>query len=397
MKRIYCFALLVSCAITTLAQVILVENTSKHPRRNAIARVTLKKPLPPGRYQVVDRMNGKILPAQLADSVTVLFMPPSPIPPKAFGSYALKPATQKFASKINIQHQQNGLLVLVGNKPLLFYHTAEAMPPSDSPAYYRRSGFIHPLFSPNGSVLTDDFPAGHAHQHGIFMTWVNTSFRGQFTDFWNQHKKTGTVEHAALLETKEGPVFTQIKSKLRHLSLVHGPVLEETWTLTIYPFSEYFLFDLESSQVNITQDTLYLNKYSYGGLAFRGSKEWNSHDKAYYKNSWQILTSEGKDTSNANHTHARWMDASGKIGDEISGATVFGHPANFRHPQSIRVHPEMPYWCFAPVVEGPFVLPPGKPYISRFRYFVHAGATDKNTLEMLYTDFIKPIKTIVSY
>lgn len=356
----------------------------------------LKKPLPPGAYQLVDRTNGQILPAQLLDSVTVVFIPQSPMPAKAFGAYMLKPATQKFASKIKVQNQPNGLLVSVDNKPLLFYHTKEAMPPADSPAYYRRSGFIHPLYSPNGSVLTDDFPADHAHQHGVFMTWVNTTFRGQFLDFWNQHKKTGTVEHVEVLGVIEGPVFTQIKTKLRHVSITQGPVLEEVWTITIYPFSKHFLFDLESEQVNITQDTLYLNKYTYGGLAFRGSKEWNKNDKANYKNSWQILTSEGKDTSNANHTHARWTDASGKIGDKMSGATVFGHPTNFRHPQSIRVHPEMPYWCFAPVVDAPFTLAPGKPYTSRFRYFVHDGAADVKTIENINADWVKPVRVAVS-
>ena len=265
------------------------------------------------------------------------------------------------------------------------------MPPADSPSYYRRSGFIHPLYSPNGSVLTDDFPAGHAHQHGVFMTWVNTTFRNQKLDFWNQHQKTGTVAHAEVISIEEGPVFTRIKTKLRHLSLVHGPVLEEVWTITVYPFASNFLFDLESEQVNITKDTLFLNQYHYGGLAFRGSREWNSHDTVHYRNPWQIITSEGKDNASANHSHARWVDASGKLNGQVSGATVFGHPANFRYPQAIRLHPDMPYWSYAPVVDGPFALAPGEPYKSRFRYFVHAGAVNAGIIESVNANWVEPV------
>lgn len=282
---------------------------------------------------------------------------------------------------VRIEQQPAGMLVKVNNKPLLFYHTKEAMPPADSPSYYRRSGFIHPLYSPNGSVLTDDFPAGHAHQHGIFTAWTNTTFRGKMVDFWNQHKKLGTVEHVEVLEAKEGRDFGRIKTKLRHISLEHGTVLEEIWTLTIYPYSDYFLFDLESDQVNVTADTLTLNKYTYGGLGIRASKQWNSHDTANFKSEWNILTSEGIKGDSANHTHAKWVDASGILDNKTSGLTVFTHPSNFRYPQTIRVHPEMPYWAYAPVVDGEFKLAPGQHYKSRFRFFVHDGAVDKKVID----------------
>jgi hypothetical protein len=288
---------------------------------------------------------------------------------------------------VRIEQHPVGMLVKVNYKPVFFYHTKEAMPPADSPSYYRRSGFIHPLYSPNGSILTDDFPAGHAHQHGIFTAWTNTTFKGKMVDFWNQHKKLGTVEHVQVLEVKDGPGSGRIKTKLRHVSLEHGPVLEEIWTITIYPHSDYFLFDLESEQVNITSDTLTLNKYLYGGLGIRGSKQWNSHDTANFKNEWNLLTSEGIQGDSANHTHVKWVDVSGMLDEKMSGLTVFTHPSNFRYPQAIRVHPEMPYWAYAPVVDGEFKLAPGKTYKSRFRFFVHEGAPDRKVIEKIMKEW----------
>ncbi|MGB8193049.1 MAG: DUF6807 family protein, partial [Chitinophagaceae bacterium] len=140
---------------------------------------------------------------------------------------------------------------------------------------------------------------------------------------------------------------------------------------------------------------LYLNKYHYGGLAVRGSKEWNRHDTPHFRNDWQILTSEGKNNASANHTPARWVDASGKVSDKTGGITVLGHPSNFRYPQAIRVHPDMPYWCFAPVVDGAFTLAPGANYKSAFRFFVHDGVADTTAIEkaeMNYKD--APVKSL---
>jgi hypothetical protein len=387
MKHLVLLLFFACCFHAISAQEVIIEvSAAKHTPRDV--QVHLSKPLSPSvTYQLKNTATGHVVPAQLLDSTTLVFMLETPLAPGTTRSYVLTTTNKKFKPAVKIEPQQNGLLVKVKNKPVFFYHTKEAMPPADSPAYYRRSGFIHPLYSPDGNVLTDDFPAGHAHQHGIFLTWVNTTFRGQKVDFWNQHQKTGTVEHVEVLEVKEGPVFSRIKTKLRHVSLAHGPVLEETWTLTIYPLSAEFMFDLESEQVNITSDTLFINKYHYGGLAFRGSKEWNRHDKVYFKNNWQILTSEGKDTTNANHSHARWVDASGKLNGKVNGLTIFSAGDNFRYPQAIRVHPDMPYWCFAPMVDSAFTLTPGKPYRSKYRFFVHSGTATVPVREMLAEDW----------
>ena len=76
--------------------------------------------------------------------------------------------------------------------------------PRGSTPYYRRSGQIHPLYTPTGRVVSDDFPPDHAHQHGVFFAWVNTTFEGRHLDFWNQKEQTGRIEHATTLGTGAG-------------------------------------------------------------------------------------------------------------------------------------------------------------------------------------------------
>ena len=343
----------------------------------------------PGDYELMNQATRTVLPAQLIDSITLVFMSEENLHQGRHRYTLRKVRTTKNPPPVTTEKNEDGIWVKLKQKPLFFYHTREAMPPSDSPSYFRRSGFIHPLYSPAGQVLTDDFPVGHVHQHAIFNAWVNTTFRKTSVDFWNQQAQKGTVEHLEILEIKQGSVVAQVKVLLRHRSIEFGEVLKERWTLTIYPSESPFVFDLESEQQNTSSDTLFLNKYHYGGLAFRGSKFWNSDDKQNFQERWEVLTSEGVRDSAANATHPRWVDASGKVNGRFGGAAVFNHPSNFRYPQAIRVHPVMPYWAFSPVVDGPFFIAPDSIYRSKFRYFVHEGQAEPAIIERYFNDWIK--------
>ena len=75
------------------------------------------------------------------------------------------------------------------------------------------------------------------------------------------------------------------------------------------------------------------------------------------------------------------------LGAQVAGVTVFDHPSNFRYPQAIRVHPNMPYWVYAPMVDGAFTIDPGKKYFSRFRYYVHNGPADVQMINRLEKDY----------
>ena len=342
-------------------------------------------------YVLVEGNTGTRIAAQLAGRQTLVYIPPTPIAAGSSVTYQLQPTKKKNKHEaIKVEKTRQGILIKIRKKPLLFYHVKEAFPPADTPAYYKRSGFIHPLYSPNGQVLTDDFPVAHVHQHAIFSAWTSTRFRNKSIDFWNQHNKTGTVEHSRIISLTQGPVFTELITELTYRSLMDGPILSEQWKLRIYPFSEYYLFDLETLQRNITTDTLFLNSYHYGGMAFRGSREWNPDDKKYFTNRWNIVTSHGFKDAAANHTHAGWVDAWGKVGDKTAGAAVLNHAANFRYPQAIRVHPTMPYWSYAPVIDGSFIIAPGGEYKSKFRYYIHNKAADTAFVNQLHREWIAP-------
>ncbi len=361
-------------------------------RKNTPVYVSTSKNLSIDGYQLRNVKTGRVSDVQSIGPGQFLFVLPDSLEPHEVATYKFIKTSAKKKQPVRIEKSDDGLQVTIKDKPLLFYHTKREQPPAGNPEYYGRSGFIHPLRTPRGIIVTDDFPIGHVHQHGIMSAWVNTKFKNTAVDFWNQHLRTGDVVHKDLVHFESGAVAGVLQVNLSHVSKEHGQVLEELWTITVYPFEDYFLFDLKSEQSNTSKDTLFLNKYHYGGFAFRGAKQWSPDDSAAFQNRWQIETDSLYNLKNANGKHVSFVNTSGMINGETVGVTVLGFPDNIRYPQAIRVHPTMPYWAYTPVVDGPLTIAPGQTVKAAYRYYVYDGDTGRARNKTLLTDLTHPVR-----
>src|SRR5262249_33736055 len=146
---------------------------------------------------------------------------------------------------------------------------------------------------------------------------------------------------------------------LRHVDLTAPAggkaVLNERWHVTAYGYIDSFLIDLVSAQTCTADSPLTVGPYHYGGLAVRGHRGWLDPGESNF------LTSDGKTRQDGNHTRPNWVELHGKIADKVAGVAILCHPDNFRAPQPVRLHPEKPYFCFAPMVLGEFQIEPKKP------------------------------------
>ncbi|MCZ6674607.1 MAG: PmoA family protein [Verrucomicrobia bacterium] len=289
-------------------------------------------------------------------------------------------------AEVTTRVEEGTIEISVSGMPVLTYHAKTVVPPEGMDEVYARSGFIHPIYSPSGKVLTDDFPIGHVHQHALFSAWTRATFKHEMVDFWNQAGGIGLVEHVKIKEVKKA----SFEVELQQISKKQGPAIREEWEVSVIDSSDPFIIDLEIEQACATNDEVYLHPYHYGGFAFRGSAHWSEEDEAHYEGSMKVLTEEGiTDVEKSNHTRPRWIAVHGLIDGEESGLVIMDHPSNFRHPQPIRVHPKMPYFVFSPVVEGSFILKPGFTYTTRFRIVTFDGEPDAKRIEKWYKDFSK--------
>lgn len=280
--------------------------------------------------------------------------------------------------------------VTLRGKPVLEYVKTEKPVPDGIEPHYRRSGYIHPVYTPTGQEITGDFPADHAHQHALYFAWTKASFDGKEVDFWNQAKDLGRVEFREVVNVKREE--RQVAFSVKHAFTVAAgdkrvDALHEIWTVTVHHTPEdHFLFDIESVQECATSKPLHLPQYHYGGMSFRGNYEWlkENGDHSIHPGDVVYLTSEGKDRWEGNHTRANWVAFSGKISGQDASAAVFCSPTNFRAPQHVRIHPNKPYFCFAPMVEGPFTISPGEKYTSRYRYLVTSHRLNADSVEAFW-------------
>jgi hypothetical protein len=63
----------------------------------------------------------------------------------------------------------------------------------------------------------------------------------------------------------------------------------------------------------------------------------------------------------------------GEVNEQPCTVAIFGSSQNFQHPQPVRLHPDKPYFCFAPCVLGEFAISRERPLVSRYRIVTHAG------------------------
>ena len=232
----------------------------------------------------------------------------------------------------------------------------------------------------------------------MFFAWTKATFDGQSVDFWNQAKQLADIEFREVVDVKREAM--QVSFSVRHAFTVGNgneqvDALDEIWTVTIHQTpKDYFMFDIESVQKCATTEPLVLEKYHYGGMAFRGNTQWlrERNDHSIRPGELRYLTSEGKGRSDGNHTRPDWVAFTGKLdGQEVSTA-IFCSPQNFRAHQHVRIHPSKPYFCFAPMVDGSFQITPGKQYRSNYRYLVMSKAADEETIQRHWKHYVAESK-----
>ena len=85
---------------------------------------------------------------------------------------ALTASTSLANAELTVSETDAAITVTDGDNVVLAYHKAEVPPPEGADPAYHRSGFINPIRTPAGGVVTGLHPADHIHHLGIWHAWV---------------------------------------------------------------------------------------------------------------------------------------------------------------------------------------------------------------------------------
>jgi hypothetical protein len=380
------------------AEVIVEVRAGEHDREGWVASVELPPALRACRQLRLVRLdNGQATPVQVEEAgiPRACWCVREKLPAGKTLRYRLGPATDQPADSGGVSVTDDGkrLWVKVAGRNVLAYNHAVVPSPNPAEPYYAKSGYLHPVFSPSGQLVTDDFNPDHPHQHGIMFAWRKTTFEGRSTNGWDQKSQLGRVEHVRVVRFGGGPVFGFLSLGLRQVDLTAPggpkPVLNLAFDVRVYNFADPFVVDLDATHTCASQSPVVIEQIEYGGLMFRGRAEWTRNHQHDY------LTSEGKTKRNGDQSRPRWVQLYGPLEQRFLGLSVLDHPDNFRFPQPSRLAAETPYFCFAPASLGSFSIEPGKPNRARYRFLTHDGKLDSATLDRCWQAYAQPPTAVI--
>ncbi len=299
----------------------------------------------------------------------------------------------KNGSQIKTLSGDGFLTISYNNKNLLRYNYKTIYPPDGVDTVYKRSGFIHPLWSPRGQELTRINAPDHYHHWGLWNPWTEVLFEKDTVDFWNLAKKQGTVRFANFISTANENVYAEYKALHEHVVFKENGsekvALNEVQSVRIYKpvtAEDYYIADITSQLNCASESPVLLLEYRYGGLGLRATKEWD-------KNNSSIITSEGKNRKEADGSRARWCMVQGAANGDFAGLVMMSYPTNYNYPEPLRIWPEDTnnrgdvFLNFSPTKNMNWQLNPGKTYVLKYRLLVFNDAFSEEKAEAAWQNF----------
>jgi hypothetical protein len=240
-----------------------------------------------------------------------------------------------------------------------------------APETMRRSTYLHPVYAPDGTVLTDDFNPDHRHHRGIFWAWEVVVFDGQTNDIWTvkgfrqkfvRWTARETTAASARLAVENGWYDGARKFVKEDVEIVAHPTTGDRRRLD-------FTLRFEATEKPVTIMGTPSGRKGYGGFAFRTAPRNGGPASTVIRTDEGVLKGDGV---MARHPWAELFGTFGgrkeliRIEDDASNP---GYPKNgwlLRHGFALL---NVSY----PGLE-PLTLQPGKPLVLKYRVVLASGA-----------------------
>lgn len=191
--------------------------------------------------------------------------------PRASGD-ANHPPLSQVESRFTAETDKDGALILEGGRKVLYYRATPRVPVEGSSA---RNNYVHPLYGPNGGVLTEDAPGDHPHHRGLFWAWHQVHSEGKRVgDGWDLTGIDWSVSGFQFESDEQGRgvLHTEVEWKPSGAS-AQAAFIHETQAITVHPLQDGIQrvdFELELTAL---KDGVTLggseNEKGYGGFAPR--------------------------------------------------------------------------------------------------------------------------------
>ncbi len=308
--------------------------------------------------------------------------------------------------QIEILKKDGGLQLTFKENPILNYQFEMTYPPKGVDEKFKKSGFLHPVYSPGGEVLTRIQAPDHYHHYGIWGPWTKTHVDGRAVDFWNLGDEQGTVLFKNFLNEAQGDIFSGFTALQEHIDFgatkenriaLNEELEVKIWNLGTEKNS--WLVDYTTSIESPLKNGILFDAYRYGGgIGFRATEKW-------HKDNTSVLTSEGNDRLTADGTSAKWaiIEGASETKEGRSGILFMGYPDNKEFPEPMRVWPidgnggrgDL-FFEFCPIRHVEWKIESKKEYSLNYRMLIFDGEMTAEQAEMHWQAFGNPPKATIT-
>jgi hypothetical protein len=300
---------------------------------------------------------------------------------KIFGLLFILGFSLAATSQVKMQKSEDGLLFTEDGQKVLFY---EVKPKSHDGAY-ERCNYIHPLWGLDGKVLTEDFPADHLHQRGIYWAWHQIWIGDKrIGDGWEIKDYEQDIAEVEFTAKKDGAAVlrTEVywKSNLWKKAGQKIPYMKENARIIIHPKDgNYRKIDFEIKLLALEEN-----------LTIGGSEDVKGYSgfsvRMILPDDVTFMGPEGKITpENTAVKSDGYVNVSGSIGQNggSGGIVIADNPQNTNYPQPwiLRAKNSMQN----PVYPGrqPVPVSTTNPLVLKYSLLVYTGKMSSNKIERI--------------
>jgi hypothetical protein len=286
-----------------------------------------------------------------------------------------------FTFEVTDQH----LLLREGEIPILVFNSGLVKPQGNGTP---RSGYIHPLFGSDGSILTDDFPADHPHHRGLFFAWPGMTVLGTAVDAWHMKGIQPDFAEWGPRQVNEREASFEAVNLWRLTGEEERPAVREHLRYTIHQGEQTGrMIDVHATFTNLTDQEIVLRgspRSAYGGLNIRMDGK---------RPDVRIATARGplQKDANAIDPPSPWADHSSRPAGEEghSGVAIFQHPENPGFPARNWTLRFYGFLGAAWPGEESHIMAPGASLALRYRLFIHHGDAEAAGVAARFQAYLK--------
>lgn len=283
-------------------------------------------------------------------------------------------------AQLTKQETKEGVLIMEDQDSVLFYQAA----PKSHDGAYERNHYIHPLWNVNGLVLTEDFPADHLHQRGIFWAWHQIIIDGKrIGDGWALEDFTQEVLSTGWEVNEDGSaaLTTRViwKSDLYIKNGKPIPYMLASTDITIYPRTE------NARKIDFTIRLEALDQ----PVAIGGSEDVKGYSgfsvRMKLPDDVRFSGPDGAiQPQNTAVESAGFVNVSGTFEDnQPAGVVIVDHPDNPGYPQPWILRSRKSMQNAAWPGREPVTIQPGEPLILQYSLVSYVGDLEGKDIEKL--------------